>query len=87
MRVTPRSEGELIFQEISRYLNNEKPVARLWLQSMSAEGIRSAFKKLLPSGDVQGLADAADCRAVADWLIGINMSRALTAILSPKGAL
>jgi DNA topoisomerase III len=71
-------EGELIFREIYRHSGSDKPVDRLWLQSMTDEGIRQSLAGALPESEVQGLADAADCRAESDWLIGMNATRALT---------
>jgi len=71
-------EGELIFREIFRFSGSDKPVDRLWLQSMTDDGIRQSLSGALPETEVQGLADAADCRAESDWLIGMNATRALT---------
>ena len=71
-------EGELIFREIFRYSGSDKPVDRLWLQSMTDDGIRQSLAGSRPESEVQGLADAADCRAESDWLIGMNATRALT---------
>lgn len=78
-------EGELIFREIMQHAGCEKPVQRLWLQSMTAAAIRRAFEELRPAAAVQGLADAATCRALADFWIGINMTKALTGILKQAG--
>lgn len=71
-------EGELIFREIYRYSGSSKPVERLWLQSMTAKAIQESLDNPRRPEDVQGLADAADCRAESDWLIGMNATRALT---------
>jgi DNA topoisomerase-3 len=78
-------EGELIFREIMRYAGCKKPIQRAWLQSMTAAAIRRAFETLRSEADVRGLASAADCRTVADWLIGINITRALTGLMSRAG--
>ncbi len=78
-------EGELIFREIYRYSGTDKPVDRLWLQSMTDAAIRQSLDAPLPASDVQGLADAADCRAESDWLIGMNATRALTVRLRTRG--
>ena len=78
-------EGELIFLEIMRHARCTKPVRRLWLQSMAAAAIRRAFEELRPQSAVQGLADAAVCRSIADWWIGINMTKALTGIMKRAG--
>ena len=71
-------EGELIFQEIYRLSGVNKPVSRLWLQSMTDKAIANSLDSLRDGAEFQGLADAADCRAESDWLIGINATRALT---------
>jgi DNA topoisomerase-3 len=71
-------EGELIFQNLCQLAKNKHPVKRLWLSSMTMEGIRAAFAALRDGTEMQGLADAARCRSEADWLIGINGTRALT---------
>lgn len=71
-------EGELIFREIEDYIGVEKPVFRLWLQSMTDGAIRSAFEEMRPEKEFQGLSAAAYCRAEADWLIGMNATRGIT---------
>jgi len=77
-------EGELIFREICRYVGKEKPVKRLWLQSMTTEAIREGFSALQPGAAFEGLGSAAECRAESDWLIGINATRALTKRLQTR---
>ncbi|NNL86620.1 MAG: DNA topoisomerase III, partial [Myxococcales bacterium] len=77
-------EGELIFREIVEFLGNEKPTFRLWLQSMTRDSIRRGFSELRPGEELEGLADAAKCRAHADWLIGMNATRALTKRLKSR---
>jgi DNA topoisomerase-3 len=78
-------EGELIFHNIMQLSGVKKPVQRLWLQSMTAEAIRDGFAHLRQSKDMEALADAAICRAESDWLVGINSTRALTALNSGGG--
>jgi DNA topoisomerase III len=77
-------EGELIFREVVSYLGVEKPVERLWLQSMTADAIRGGFERLRPGRELEGLGQAAECRARADWLIGMNATRALTKRLKSR---
>jgi len=77
-------EGELIFREILRYAGKDKPVRRLWLQSMTPEAIREGFDSLQPGSQFEGLGSAAECRAESDWLIGINATRALTKRLQTR---
>ncbi len=78
-------EGELIFRNILAATGVNKPLQRLWLQSMTTEAIRTAFKNLRSDGDMQPLADAARSRSESDWLVGINSTRALTAFNSQGG--
>ncbi len=78
-------EGELIFRNILAAVGVKKPLQRLWLQSMTTEAIRTAFKNLRSDGDMQPLADAARSRSESDWLVGINSTRALTAFNSQGG--
>jgi DNA topoisomerase-3 len=77
-------EGELIFREIVKFLGNEKPTQRLWLQSMTKGSILAGFDSLLPGRDMEGLAQAAECRAYSDWLIGMNATRAITKRLKTR---
>jgi len=71
-------EGELIFRRIQNWLQLKKmPVERLWLQSLTEDAIRSAVQNARPGCDYDNLADAADCRARWDWLIGINGTASL----------
>jgi DNA topoisomerase III len=84
-------EGELIFRLIVQYAANSekkptvKPIQRLWLQSMTPQAIRDGFDKLRSEAQMQGLADAARSRSEADWLVGINGTRAMTAFNSRDG--
>ena len=71
-------EGELIFREIVDYFDCQKPIRRLWLQSMTPAAIRAGFAATRPGEELEGLAAAAACRANTDWLIGMNATRALT---------
>ncbi|MDY7577430.1 DNA topoisomerase III [Herbaspirillum sp. RTI4] len=78
-------EGELIFRLIAQYTKAKQPVKRLWLQSMTPGAIRDGFAHLREDADMLPLADAARCRSEADWLIGINGTRAMTAFNSKEG--
>ncbi|QSR86659.1 DNA topoisomerase III [Candidatus Methylacidiphilum infernorum] len=75
-------EGELVFRYLIRFAQVNKPIKRLWLQSMTKDAIIEAFKNLRPLREVEGLACAAVSRSESDWLIGINGTRALTALHS-----
>ncbi|MGE4241619.1 DNA topoisomerase III [Ramlibacter sp.] len=91
-------EGELIFRLIEQYAATEKktaakgedatlgkPVRRLWLQSMTPQAIRDGFAALRSDKQMEGLAHAARSRSEADWLVGINGTRAMTAFNSRDG--
>ncbi|HVV01823.1 MAG TPA: DNA topoisomerase III [Verrucomicrobiae bacterium] len=78
-------EGELIFRNIVRFTNAKQPIKRLWLQSMTPGAIREGFRQLREDEELQPLADAAMSRSEADWLIGINGTRAMTAFNSKSG--
>ncbi|MBI5381533.1 MAG: DNA topoisomerase 3 [Opitutae bacterium] len=71
-------EGELIFAYLYQLAKGKLPVKRAWMQTMTPEGIRTAFENLRDGAQMAGLADAARCRSESDWLIGINGTRALT---------
>src|SRR5579859_3990735 len=78
-------EGELIFRNIARYAHARQPVKRLWLQSMTPAAIREGFAHLREDQELLPLADAAVSRSEADWLVGINGTRAMTAFNSKSG--
>jgi len=78
-------EGELIFRYVVQHTKSDKPVRRLWLQSMTAQAIKDGFAHLRTDAEMLPLADAARCRSEADWLIGINGTRAMTAFNSQEG--
>ena len=70
-------EGELIFRYIYSYLGYTKPFRRLWISSLTDEAIRKGLSELKEGTEYDSLYHAADCRAKADWLVGINASQAL----------
>ena len=81
-------EGELIFRYVAQHALGDKqtkPVRRLWLQSMTTGAIKEGFAHLRSDQEMLPLADAARCRSEADWLIGINGTRAMTAFNSAEG--
>jgi DNA topoisomerase-3 len=78
-------EGELIFRYIVQHARIKKPIERLWLQSMTPQSIRDGFDSLRADKELLPLADAAKCRSEADWLVGINGTRAMTAFNSKEG--
>ena len=78
-------EGELIFRYIIQYAKVNKPIQRLWLQSMTKQAILDAFNNLRSDESMKPLEAAARSRAEADWLVGINGTRAMTAFNSKDG--
>jgi DNA topoisomerase III len=78
-------EGELIFRYIVQHAGTNKPIQRLWLQSMTPAAIREGFARLRSDTEMLPLADAAMCRSESDWLVGINGTRAMTAFNSKSG--
>jgi DNA topoisomerase-3 len=71
-------EGELIFTHIYETSGVDKPVERLWINSMTKQAIREGFEKLRPGEQLEPLRDAARSRSEADWLVGMNATRAAT---------
>ena len=71
-------EGELIFRYIYEKAGCKKPFSRLWISSMTDEAITEGFRDIRPGTDYNGLYESARCRSKADWLVGMNASRAFT---------
>ena len=71
-------EGELIFRQLCEAAKCRKPVKRLWISSLTPEAIRDGLARLKPAKEYDRLADAARGRSRADWLVGMNFSRAFT---------
>lgn len=71
-------EGELVARLILEKAGNKKPIKRLWISSVTDKAIREGFARLKNGHEYDNLYDAAMCRAEADWLVGINATRALT---------
>ncbi len=71
-------EGELIFRYIYQYLDCHKPFDRLWISSLTDKAIREGLSNLKPSSSYDNLYHSAKARSEADWLVGINASRALS---------
>jgi DNA topoisomerase-3 len=71
-------EGELIFSYIYELADVDKPIERLWISSMTKAAIRDGFEKLRPGTEMKNLDAAARSRSEADWLVGMNATRAAT---------
>ena len=78
-------EGELIFRYIMDIGGIQKPVQRLWMQSMTNNAILEAWETLRSEEQMRPLADAAKCRSESDWLVGLNATRAFTCFNSRHG--
>ena len=79
-------EGELIFRYVYELAGSRLAVRRLWISSLTAEAIREGFARLRPGTQYDALADAARCRSEADWLVGMNATRAVTISFRRAGA-
>lgn len=71
-------EGELVARWILQKARFKKPIKRLWISSQTDKAIKEGFANLKPSSQYDNLYRSAQCRAEADWLVGLNVSRALT---------
>jgi len=71
-------EGELIFRYVYELAGSRLPIKRLWISSLTDEAIRAGFARLRPGVELDALADAARSRSEADWLVGMNATRAVT---------
>ena len=71
-------EGELIQRWVMQKAQPTCPVKRLWINSMTDEAIREGFANLKPQEDYQSLYEAGLCRAIGDWLLGMNATRLYT---------
>jgi DNA topoisomerase-3 len=71
-------EGELIFAYLYEYARSDKPVERLWLSSMTDAAMREALGQLRPGAELESLREAAKSRSEADWIVGMNATRAAT---------
>ncbi len=71
-------EGELIFRYVYRFAGGGLPIQRLWISSLTDEAIRRGFAALRPGAQLDALGDAARSRSEADWLVGMNATRAVT---------
>lgn len=74
----PDREGQLLVDEVLEHFHNRKPVERFWVSAVDPASIRKGLNKLLDNRDYAGMRDAARGRSRADWLLGMNLSRAYT---------
>ena len=80
----PAREGSAIFHSIANLARNTKPVKRLWAKSLTKQSVKKAFNELFDEADKIGLYYEAEARQKADWLIGMNLSRAYTIKMREK---
>ena len=80
----PDREGEAIFRRIADMEGSRKPELRLWVASLEAEAIQAAWRAMKPESEYQGLAWSAEIRSKADWLIGMNASRAYSLLYNAR---
>ena len=80
----PDREGEAIFRRIVTHAGVSKPMRRLWVASLEEDAIRDALASMKDETEYQGLADSAMIRAKADWLIGMNASRAYSLVYNAR---
>ncbi|WP_027409811.1 DNA topoisomerase III [Anoxybacteroides tepidamans] len=78
-------EGELIVRNIIHMSGVQKPMKRLWISSMTPKAIYEGFRQLLDEKETRSLFEEAYARACADWLVGMNASRAYSILLKQKG--
>lgn len=78
-------EGELIFRYVYQKAGCNKPIKRLWFSSLTDEAIKLAWQNLQDGSHFENLADAARCRSEADWLVGLNATRAMTCLAQAAG--
>ena len=74
----PDREGQLLVDEVLEHFHNRKPVERFWVSAVDPASIRKGLNKLFDNRDYAGMRDAARGRSRADWLLGMNLSRAYT---------
>ena len=80
----PDREGEAIFRRIVTHVGVSKPMRRLWVASLEEDAIRDALASMKDETEYRGLADSAMIRAKADWLIGMNASRAYSLVYNAR---
>lgn len=81
----PDREGQLLVDELLEHFNNTKPVERLWLAAIDDKSIEKALSSIKNNSEYKGYKLAAETRSQADWLVGMNYSRALTSVFKAHG--
>ena len=78
-------EGQTLIDEIINYSNTNKPIERVMLQDLTPKGVKAAFKDIKPNSAYKGMSECGFARSHADWLLGINLTRAYTATAQKNG--
>ena len=78
-------EGQILIDEILAYAKNTKPVSRLLINDNTEKGVQKALKKIRPNSEFKTLSERGFARSQADWIVGINLTRAFTTFAKSKG--
>src|SRR5574344_1837700 len=78
-------EGQILIDEILMYANNNKPVERVLISELKEKGVKKALQEIKSNDDFKGLSDSGFARSQADWLVGLNLTRAYTTLAQAQG--
>src|SRR5574344_3037393 len=78
-------EGQILIDEILMYANNNKPVERVLISDLTEKGVKKALQEIKSNDDFKGLSDSGFARSQADWLVGLNLTRAYTTLAQAQG--
>lgn len=78
-------EGQVLIDEILIYANNNKPVQRVLISDLTEKGVKKALQEIKSNDDFKGLSDSGFARSQADWLVGLNLTRAYTTLAQAQG--
>lgn len=78
-------EGQILVDEILAYADNKKPVERVLISDLTEKGVKKALQEIKANDDFKGLSDSGFSRSQADWLVGLNLTRAYTKLAQAKG--
>jgi DNA topoisomerase-3 len=78
-------EGQILVDEILAYADNKKPVQRVLISDLTEKGAKKALQEIKSNDDFKGLSDSGFARSQADWLVGLNLTRAYTTLAQAQG--
>ena len=78
-------EGQILVDEILAYADNKKPVQRVLISDLTEKGVKKALQEIKSNDDFKGLSDSGFARSQADWLVGLNLTRAYTTLAQAQG--